>query len=124
MEISAGAKFSWAVMLRSGKWSFAEYQQFLAPQVAAFPNLISHLFQNFFARESFTTDQVPGLLKWKLSKAVDWLHSYQASGYTALISSHDPLNLDAKICDMLGFDLYSWFYGGKINGDIDDRPTE
>ena len=28
--------------------------------------------------------------------------------------------MDAKICDMLGFDPYWWFYKDKINGDIDD----
>ena len=28
--------------------------------------------------------------------------------------------MDAKICHMLGFDPYWWFYKDKINGDIDD----
>ena len=32
--------------------------------------------------------------------------------------------MDVKICDMVGFDLHWWFYGGKINGDVDRRPTD
>ena len=34
-------------------------------------------------------------------------------------------HLDAKACDMMSFDLYWWFYGGKIDGDVDpaNQPT-
>ena len=31
--------------------------------------------------------------------------------------------LGAKIFDRLGFDLYWWFYGRNINGDINRRRT-